>query len=216
MWEQINRLHLHVRNTSMEQIWYAEPHEFFKSVKEGAHLFQGITDATMSHGEGWQYIQIGRSLERAIATATLLDVHFGAFAASEGEVSPAEDHEWVGLLKSCTAYEAYCKVYTATIRPERVAEFLLLDAHFPRSIRFAAEVVQVAARAIAGATGARNAGRVDRLAGRLRATLDYGQTDEIMADMRAYLDNIRRLCIQLDSAIYQAYISYPADIALAS
>ena len=53
--------------------------------------------------------------------------------------------EWVALLKSCTAFEAYCKVYTASIRPEDVAEFLLLNAEFPRSIRFAADMIQEAA-----------------------------------------------------------------------
>ncbi|HMO58537.1 MAG TPA: alpha-E domain-containing protein [Roseiflexaceae bacterium] len=214
MWEQINRLYLHVRGANMATIWH-EPHEYFQSVKEGVHLFQGITDATMSHGEGWQFIQIGRSLERAIATARLLDVHFSHFTG-DGEVSPTEDQEWVGLLKSCTAYEAYCKVYTATIRPDRVAEFLLLDAHFPRSIRFAAEIMHVATRAVAATTGTRQATRVDRLAGRLRAALDYGQTDEILADMNGYLDNIRRLCLQIDQAIYQSYITYSADIVLAS
>ena len=48
----------------MEKIWYAEPHKFLNSVKEGIYLFQGITDATMSHSEGWHFIRVGRFLER--------------------------------------------------------------------------------------------------------------------------------------------------------
>lgn len=55
----------------MDELWDGEPHEFFRAVKEGAHLFQGITDATLSHGEGWRFIQLGRYLERASATAAL-------------------------------------------------------------------------------------------------------------------------------------------------
>ena len=63
----------------MEDVWQSAPHEFFKTVKQGAHMFQGITDATMSHGEGWQFIQVGRYVERAAATAALLDVHLPLF-----------------------------------------------------------------------------------------------------------------------------------------
>jgi uncharacterized alpha-E superfamily protein len=44
--------------------------------------------------------------------------------------------EWMGLLRSATAFEAYCKVYTADLTPERILEFLLLDPEFPHSLRF--------------------------------------------------------------------------------
>ncbi|MEI7773053.1 MAG: alpha-E domain-containing protein, partial [Chloroflexales bacterium] len=59
MWEQLNRLYLRVKGSSIDQIWQGEPLEFYQDVKEGAHLFQGVTDATMTHGEGWQFIQVG-------------------------------------------------------------------------------------------------------------------------------------------------------------
>lgn len=212
MWEQVNRLYLQVRHTSMEEMWSGEPHLFFRSVKEGVHLFQGITDATLSHDEGWWFIQIGRYLERAMATAALLDVHF---CLPEGSDAEALDYfEWVALLKSCTAFEAYCKVYTASIRPEDVAEFLLLNAEFPRSIRFAADMIQDAAQAIGRSSAHRATARVERLAGRLRAVLDYGQVDEIMTDMHTFLMSIRRMCVQVHDEIYRACISYPADEAL--
>jgi uncharacterized alpha-E superfamily protein len=211
MWEQINRLYLQVRRATMDEIWQTEPHLFFRTVKEGAHLFQGITDATLSYGEGWQFIRVGRSLERAQQTCALLDVHFRA-----AQSSVAFDYlEWVALLKSCTAFEAYCKVYTAEVQPDRVAEFLLLNAESPRSVRFAVDNLQAALQAIARFTGSRHAGRAERLAGRLRAALDYGQIDEIMPDIHAYLDNIQRQCAQLHTTIHQIYIAYPIEAALA-
>lgn len=217
MWEQLNRLYLHLRRASMHEIWNAEPHEFFRSIKDGVHLFQGITDATLSHGEGWQWIQVGRFLERAGATATTLDVHFKPYL-QQRDVDEAVDYfEMVGLLKSCTSFEAYCKVYSAKIEPECIAEFLLLDDVSPRSIRFAAAKIQTALQAIAQQTGTHNAGLAERLAGRLRASLDYGQVDEIIANnMHTYLENIQRLCAQIHGAINQIYISYPIETALAS
>ena len=83
--------------------------------------------------------------------------------------------------------------YTADVRPERVAEFLLLNAEFPRSVRFAAGRVESALRAIAQLTAAARGGRAERLAGRLHASLDYGQVDEILSeDPHAYLEGDQR------------------------
>lgn len=219
MYEQINRLYFQVRNTNRSAFWDDEPHSFFKLVREGAHLFQGITDSTMSYDERWHFIQVGRFLERANNTSALLSTQFTVLRENEVAQPVMEYHylDFVGLLKSCTAFEAYCKAYTADIQPERVAEFLLLNPDFPRSVCFAAEVIQNSLSAIGRSTGQRHAGRAQRLAGRLRAALDYGQVDEIMADdLHSYLASIQRQCGQIHDSVYQTYITYPADIALAS
>jgi uncharacterized alpha-E superfamily protein len=218
MWEQLNRLFLQVKETRLDDSWNVSTHEFFRSVKEGAHLFQGITDATMNHGEGWQFIQVGRYIERAGATCTLLDVYAGELPAADGaDAGPRNYLDWVGLLKACTAFEAYCKVYTADLRAERIVEFLLLNAECPRSVRFAADAVQASFQSIAEATGARKSGRVNRLAGRLRATLGFGQIDEVMeAGLRPYLNDVRQQCAQIHEAIVQTYVAYSVETALAS
>jgi uncharacterized alpha-E superfamily protein len=217
MWEHINRLYLYVRRTSKDDIWQVEPHEFFQSVKEGSHLFQGITDSTMSHGEGWHFIQVGRFIERAITVASMLDTYFGVFqeAPYGSPVLPFDYLVWVGLLKSCTAFEAYCKVCTATIEPRCIVDFLLLNAEFPHSVRFSANMVQSGLQAIAAATFARNAGPAERLAGRLRAMLDYMHIDEVMAgSIHTYLEHIASQCAQIHTAIQDIYIAYPIEVAL--
>ena len=219
MWEQLNHLFLQVKGTSMEQMWFAEPHKFLNSVKEEIYLFQGLTDATMSHSQGWHFIRIGRFLERATATAALLDTHFSVFLTeqTEDENEPLDYLSWIGLLRSCASFEAYCKVYTAVIRPAHIAEFLLLNAEAPRSVRFACAMMQGALQAIAKATNARNSGRVERLIGRLRASLDYYQIEEILSgDMHEYLESIQRQCALIHSGLYQAYIAYPIEVALTS
>ena len=139
MWEQLNRLFHAVRRSSPE-VWDAR--EFLQSIKEGAHLFQGITDSTMTHSEGWQFIQVGRSLERAVAVSTLVGAHFREFDKPEQAGAERVYLEWIGLLRSCTAFEAYCKAYTADVKPERIAEFLVLHPNFPHSIRFSAESLE--------------------------------------------------------------------------
>lgn len=215
MWEEINRLYLAVQKRQpMDSEWTAGTHEFLSATINGVHQIQGVTDATMTHGEGWHYIELGRYLERASATAALLDVQFReAPPDASGLPGVSEFVEWVGLLKSCCAFEAYCRHYTADVRPQRIAEFLVLNPEFPRSIHFAAARVQAALKAIAGLTGRTN-GRSERLAGRLLASLDYGQIDEIMGELPSYLQDIVRQAALINSAVHQQYIAYPIDIGL--
>ena len=217
MWEQLNRLYLQMMGSPPDETWVLHSHLFFRSVQEGAHLFQGITDSTMSHGEGWQYIQLGRFVERVDILTALIAAHFNRLAQSPDQaVEGAEYLEWVGLLKSCAAFEAYCKVFSAELRPLRVAEFLLLDSEFPHSLRFSVEMVHTALRTIAAMTG-RKAELPVRLTGRLRALLNFTPIEEIMAEgAAAYLENVRYQCSQAHAAIHQIYFDYAIDSAMVS
>ena len=215
MWEQLNRLYLQVNSTISSEAWLLHSYVFFRAVQEGAHLFQGVTDSTMSHGEGWQYIQLGRYVERTDSVARLIGTHLSRLPYSPDQAVESEEYlEWVGLLKSCAAFEAYCKKYTAELRPLRVAEFLLLNLEFPHSVRFSVDMVHAALRAIAELTE-RKAEQPVRLAGRLRATLSFGQIDEIIASgANAYVQSVRQQCGQAHNAIHQIYFDYPVEEAL--
>jgi uncharacterized alpha-E superfamily protein len=120
------------------------------------------------------------------------------------------------LLRACVAFEAYCKVHTAEIRPLRVAEFLLLNPEFPHSIRFSVDRVNAALHIIGDLTE-RKAKTPTRIAGRLRAQLSFSQIEEIMADgAHAYLENVRSECSQIHAAIHQIYFDYAIEAELAS
>jgi uncharacterized alpha-E superfamily protein len=213
MWTHMNGLYLRLQNVLSDVSYVSRPHSLAQLITEGVQLFQGITDATMGHGEGWHYLQVGRFLERAEATAALLDLHF---RSQESGLDQGRKHsELVGLLRSCGAIEAYCRHYTADVRPERVLEFLLLSPEFPRSVRFAAQRLEGSLRAIALLASRRAGGKAERIAGRLHASLDFGQVDEILADdPHSYLAGIATNCSQLHNAIYQTYIAYPIESAL--
>ena len=216
MWQQINRLFLFVRRDAPDPGWTGRTHDFLMSVIEGIHLFQGITNATMTHGEGWHFIELGRYVERAGATAALLEVHYSDPPGPATTGVGGEYVEWVGLLRSCCAFEAYCRQYTADLRSDRIAEFLILSAQFPRSVRYSARHIQASLQTIAQLTG-RGPGRAERLAGRLLASLDYGQVDEIMSgNLLEYLQSIVRQAGQIGAAVHQQYVSYPVDQALSA
>ena len=196
-----------------------QPTEFLTQVMEGVHQFQGVSDSTMSHGEGWQFIQVGRYIERASATATLLEAYHKDLWG-EGSLEKPEGNEyldWMGLLRSATAFEAYCKVYTADLTPERILEFLLLDEDFPHSLRFSIDSLQQALESIQRESGKTRAEAVRRLAGRLQGSLSYSGVEEILeGDVVAYLRTIQVQCREIHNTIYELYIDYSIQTALAS
>ena len=156
-WQELNRLYHEFTRADLSDIRELQPSDFLQVVHEGTHLFQGVTDSTMSHGEGWQFIQFGRYIERASATAILLDVYTTDLWANPDSHEGAEYLEWIGLLRCCTAFEAYCRVYTADLYPERILEFLLLNEEFPHSVRYAIDTLETALAAIHGEGGKRRA-----------------------------------------------------------
>ena len=195
-----------------------QPTEFLQQVMDGVHQFQGVSDSTMSHGEGWQFIQVGRYIERASATASLLEAYHGDLWG-EGSVEKVDGNEyldWMGLLRSATAFEAYCKVYTADLTPERILEFLLLDEEFPHSLRFSIDSLQNALDAIQQRSGKSRAEAVRRLAGRLQGSLSYSGVEEILeGDVIAYLRTIQVQLREIHNTIYELYIDYSIQTALA-
>jgi uncharacterized alpha-E superfamily protein len=184
---------------------------------EAVHQFQGVTDSTMSHGEGWHFIQVGRFLERASATTMLLEAYHEDLWAQPDRTAEGNEYlEWMGLLRSATAFEAYCKVYTADLTPERILEFLLLDAEFPHSLRFSIDSLQDALDAIQLESGKRRADELHRIAGKLSASLSFASVDEILSgDVVAYLRKIQQQCNAIHSTIYHLYVDYSIQTALA-
>ena len=216
MWEHINLFHLNLMGTGFSTVWAGTPSAFFRSLVEGLTMFQGMTATTMRHGEGYQFIQLGRFIERAQLVTRLLDMHFGKMPAdAPAGISAPRYFDWISLLKQCTAFEAYCKVYTARIDPPRIAEFLIFDSEFPHSLRFSIDRVQEAMIVIgAGAPRLRRAAS-ERLAGRLKARLEFGQIDELLSgNIDRFLHEVQEACSEIHHAVHDAFIAYGVEDAV--
>jgi uncharacterized alpha-E superfamily protein len=216
-WQQLNRLYHSVTQRNSDRGPDIGLAEFLPAVVDGVHLFQGVTDSTMIHGEGWQFIQMGRYLERAAATANLLDLyHADSLATPEDAADGRLYHEWVGLLRCCTAFEAYCKVYTADLTPDRILEFLLLNPEFPHSLRYSIDCVRQALLAVQYSSGRPPVDELTRVSGRLQASLNFVEIDEILSkDAGEYLHGILQQCRQTHDLLYRFYIQYSVEAALA-
>ena len=205
MFEQLNKLYLYIRSRPTQDRFAIEPHSVFAKVKDGVHLFQGITDSTMSHGQGWQWIRAGRYLERADLISGLLLNHLQHFS-EESEADPQHYTELLGLLKSCTAWEAYCKVHGAQLTNRRVAEFLLLDPHFPHSLRFAIREMSRALEALAQATGMTVQAHLDSIVGKLLARLRYTTIEEVLEE-KDFFQQVRADMNLVNDRLYRVYLS---------
>ena len=91
----------------------------FREIRMGCHLFQGVTDATMTHNEAWHFLRLGRKLERADKTSRILDVKYFMLLPSPRDVgTPYDDIHWSAVLKSVSGFEMYRKKY-GRITPRR-------------------------------------------------------------------------------------------------
>jgi uncharacterized alpha-E superfamily protein len=216
-WQRLNRLYHQMHSPHAQAQFRGNVNDFLASVIDGIHLFKGVSDTTMIHGEGWQFIRLGRYLERAYATATLLEVYQESLLnLPEREHSGYQYLELVGLLRCCTSFEAYCQVYTADLSPDRILEFLLLNRDFPHALRYSIDGVRQALDAIQRSGGRRPPDELLATAGRLHSMLRYTTINEILeGNPGAFLHSIREQCMQIHELLYRYYVQYSIQSALA-
>jgi uncharacterized alpha-E superfamily protein len=212
LWEELNRLYLWICSSDARALWRHSPTDFFNHVKSASLLVVGIIYATMTHDEGWHFMQAGKFLERADKITRILDVRHKTFTGKTApeNVSQLNVLEWNAVLRSCSAWDAYKTAYGAEVRPEWVVELLLFSDDFPRSVRFCIEKLDAALRAISGVAPRRFSNHAEKLSGRLLADLEYGVIEEVLAHgVHDYLDLLQQKFNAVGGALFDAYISQP-------
>jgi uncharacterized alpha-E superfamily protein len=128
VWRAINNLYWQLRDTEFIARTKDSPHDYYQAVEAGSHLFQGLCEAALPHDEGWQFLRLGRYLERVDKTIRLLDVkHRQLLSLADPADAPLVTLEWASVLKSCRGYEAYQRLVIGRVEPDRVVEFTLLN-----------------------------------------------------------------------------------------
>jgi uncharacterized alpha-E superfamily protein len=201
MWTQVNSMYLDMQM----QRRLPDPrqlHEILRSIRLGCHLFQGITDATMSHGEAWHFARLGRKLERADKTSRILDVKYFILLPSAKVVgTPYDDIHWAAVLKSVSGFSMYRKKH-GRIVPSEIVDFLLMDREFPRSIRFCVHSADESLHAITGSPVGSFVYPSEQVMGLLRAELDFTPVERILAGgLHEYLDSLQEKMNTVDSCI---------------
>jgi len=208
MWLQLNTFYLMVTEAAANASAQANPHEFFDEVKKASHLFNGVAEATMTHGEPWHFFHMGRMLERADKTSRILDVKYFMLLRSAQDVgTPFDDIQWAAVLRSASAFEMYRKRH-GRISPKGVAEFLLLDREFPRAIHFCLLTARDSLHAISGTPPGTYRHNCEKLLGQLCSDLSFTSVDEVISSgLHEYLDNLQTRMNQVSGGIFETFFA---------
>ncbi len=208
VWEQINSLYYLVKAETEKKRWQKkDPRGFFAEIKKGCQLLYGIFDATISRTDGWHFGKLGQFIERADKTSRVLDVKYHMLLPDKSSIgSPLDLIQWAALLKSVSAYDMYRKRF-GKLTATGIAEFLILDKEFPRSMLHCLIQAEESLHALTG----RNIGysnNAERQLGLLKSQLEYADINEIFnSGLHEYLDNFQAKLNNVSMAIFESFFS---------
>ena len=202
-WETQNQTWLEARRMLRDGEFERDPAQFFDWVKFRSHLSRGVTLGTMLQDEAFNFLRLGTFLERADNTARLVDVKFHAVESDFFGTASEKDQEydfyhWSSILRSVSGFEIYRKVYRDVIKPERVAELLILRPDMPRSLLACLnELITNLSMVTSDPLS-----ETQRRAGKLLADLQYARIDEILATglhafLTQFLDRVNELGMRI-------------------
>ncbi len=213
MWEEINRIYLATKGYDEAHIRAMDDTSpFTTEIIQGLQLVQGITAATISHGEAWHFGRLGRFLERADKTSRMLDVKYHILLPETREVGgPIDLIQWSALLKSVSGYSV-CRRQYGAITPDHVMALLILDPQFPRSVFFCISEAQRSLQALCGSAPRKSHTQPEKLLGTLRSELQYTDVNEIIAyGVHEYLDKIQLDIIGISNALWETFFALKAQ-----
>jgi uncharacterized alpha-E superfamily protein len=197
MWEALNTTWRAIPSGRFRSL---RPPRVFGWVRDRAALVNGTADATMTRDEGWQFLVLGRSIERADMTARLVAT---ATLASSGTGSA-----WTTTLRACGGYEAFLRTYRGLETDRQAAEFLLLDRLFPRSVVYAlSRAEQCLANLESRDQRAGFQDDAQRVLGRTRADLEYRSLSDVVADLPWEMERLQHTCAAATEAVTRRYFA---------
>ncbi len=202
MWEHLNNFYLELANGQSVVMALEDPHRFFNIIQMRSHLFTGLMDCTMSHGEAWNFARIGMMMERADKTSRILDVKYFMLLPQASLVNaPIDNIQWMAVLRSASAFEMYRKEHHL-ITPQKVADFLIFDNYFPRSIRHCINKAKSCLHRITGTPDGAAINLAEKRLGRIQADIEYTDIDEVIElGLHEYLDDLQARINEVGAAI---------------
>jgi uncharacterized alpha-E superfamily protein len=197
LWEVINSTYRFLPSGRFRAM---RTQDAFRWMRERAAVINGTADATMSRDQGWHFLVLGRSLERADMTARLV---------ATSALSPGANSAWPTPLPACGAYQSFLRAYRGLETDREAAEYLLLDRLFPRSVVHALTRAELCLANLE--TGGQRVGFQDeaqRLLGRARAELEYRSISDIVDDLPGEMERLQRTCAAASDAVTHRYFSH--------
>lgn len=211
VWETVNTTWLELQSLLSAGSWRKNPREFLDWVKVRSHLFRGVAIGTMLKDESFHFMRLGTFIERADSTARILDSKFhlptenvGPLDSRSAEGDQRVDYYyWASILRAVSAYDIYRRVYRDVVSSRRVAELLIQRSDMPRSLLACMNEVCINLDVV----GAETRSESKRLAGKLRAELQYLKIDsEFEQRIHEFLQDFLEQIYHLGVSISHEYL----------
>ncbi|HEX8324577.1 MAG TPA: alpha-E domain-containing protein [Tepidisphaeraceae bacterium] len=209
MWECMNAIYWSVQAEDAPARYEDSPDDYFYGIMTSSMLFQGLSNQTMAHDQRWAFTHVARYLERIDVTARVIETRFEVLSRMEAELDQPLNIHLMGVLRSCCSLETYRRMHLADLDADRVAQFLILQRDFPRSIRFCVEEARHALEQVRESNGSRTPSNPERILGRLSSQLEYTDINEVLAGgLGAFLQQIQSTVAEASLSLQKTYFLY--------
>jgi len=205
MWLELNRAYLFIQSERADEEWKQDQEAFYHRIIEFSLLFQGLTDATVLHDEGWRFTQLGKFIERADKTSRILDML---------TYGPEPDRaQCTAVLRSCSALSAFRQEFRGEATLWNVTAFLMFSQSFPRSIRFCLRRLDEVLHSISGVPAGAFSNEAERRTGSLLAKLNFAGLDDVRQSggLHEYIDQLQVQFNDIGQRIYDTYVKLPFE-----
>ncbi len=196
LWESINTTW---HQLPAGRVGAAGAHTFLNWARERSALFTGIARGTMVRDDGWQFLQLGRSLEQADMTSRMVA---SASLSTMGT-------QWPSILRGCGGHDAFLRTYRGLHTDREAAQFLIVDARFPRSIMHglmaAADCLQRVSLATPSSVG--KPAEALRMLGQLRARLEYSPLDHVLNSLDEEMTGVQDVCASVTQTVSTTFFA---------
>jgi len=208
-WETLNDLYEFTRENATSGINRRGRYSYMKRVVDSCQLFTGKLSGTMSHDLTYEFLRIGRNMERADMTSRVIDVRATNLLPKQtDELKPFDDIQWKSVLDSLMAYQMYRRHVHVRVRGRQALQFLLQEEEFPRSVHYCLAEVGYCLRRLPGNEAAlRVLGRAQRM------VQEVGIADIVTAGLNDFVNDLQLVHAELHDQLVTTYFKVAEDIA---
>jgi len=208
VWQSLNDFYHISRSVELEtRIREEDPVGLLDSLIKHCMIYYGVVDITMGRGEGMNFMNIGKFLERALQSVDILDIKFSD--VSYDLDNPAHSTYWKYLLYSISGYELYLKSYKGSLEPRNIVHQIILNGDFPRSLHYSITKLQLSVERIRSKQNTKNYAHLEFILGKLKSRIQYSSIEGIAEEgLHSYLKTIKNDLILFNAELNEQYFAY--------
>jgi uncharacterized alpha-E superfamily protein len=205
VWQCLNNYYHLIRDRQVQmQVQYGDPVTALDSLIHQGMLYHGIVDITMARGEGFNYLNIGKFLERAILSVDML--HIKLTELNYNLQQPVEVPALRYLLYSLSGYELYLKTHRGNFQADHVLQQILYNSSFPHSISYCLRQLCRYFERLETESLPESYKQLEFLIGRAMNNVRYSNVKPADGDnLRTFLEQVRNELLEIASAFNQYY-----------